>query len=127
MKKRALVLPLALMACAQEPQIRELSNVSVNALMAQPLPQFFASLRVANELAERCPLVVYDGQVAQAISEARMRGVGRKAVHNSNAIAIETDVAWRSLQAKYDDQDACEAALTEIESETAVSAVLVVR
>jgi len=129
MKRVANIGALFLAACSPEPQIRELSNVSVNALMAQPVPQFFATLRVSNRLANECPSVSYDERAARALADARTRNAAGQyaAVQNSAGIELESDVAWRSLLARYEGQNACEAAAGEIERETAVSAVLVSR
>ena len=126
MKRVAVIAIFALTACASEPQVRELSDASINNLMAQPIPQFFASLRVANQLAEDCPNVAYDAQVAQAVTDAKTRS-NFDAIQNAAAIEVESDIAWRSLNARFDGLNACDAARGEIERQSAISAVLVER
>ena len=125
---RLLALPMVVLcACAAEPQVRELSNASINNLMAQPIPQFFAALRVANRLAQDCPNIAYDERVAQAITDARTRNDGGTyaAIQNNGPTEIESDILWRSINARYEGQDACAAGKGEIARQSSIGAVLV--
>lgn len=127
MKQLAALALLGLAACSPAPQVRELSNPSVNALMALPIPQFFATLRLSSRLASDCPAFDYDSRAAEAISAARTRGRTYEAAQNAIPIDIESDVTLRSFEAKHAGASACTAAEIEFEEQTAVSAVLVRR
>jgi len=116
-----------LAACAPAPEVRELSNASVNNLMAQPLPQVLASIDLAEALAVRCLSVDFDARAAAAIAQAKTGGNAQLAQQSLAATEIERELVRRSFEARREGLDVCTALTEEIEDQTALSAVLVAR
>ncbi|WP_247226023.1 hypothetical protein [Yoonia sp. F2084L] len=120
---------LTLAACAAGG--RSLDDPAVQKLFAMSTPQYYASLNIANQIAQSCPRYTYDAGLDSALNEARNE-VGRgslAAISQRNAIELETDVAQRSFAVKHDVEipggDLCAAGDAEILEGSAISAMLV--
>ncbi|WP_296424937.1 hypothetical protein [Yoonia sp.] len=123
---------LAMAGCATGPQAaREFSDPAVQKLFTLPTPVYYATLKVANTVAQNCARYTYDGALDLLVNEKRNE-VGRgslSAMGLRDAIEVETDVAERSFMAKHGVEltgaDLCAAADAELLEGTAMSAVLV--
>lgn len=96
-----------------------------------PVPEYYANLRLARVLAERCNRYAFDTRLDLDINQRR-NTVGRgsfSALRQRDAIDAMTDVRKREFQAKHgfavDAGDPCAAADRETAEQTALSAVLV--
>ena len=119
---------LALAACGAE----EVVSVPAGeqALLAMTAPEYLGVQSLAQQVAANCADVSYDLGTAQRLTQQRTdagRG-GLSALGLENAVAIERDVAARSLMARYQltslTQETCSAANAEILGETALGVLL---
>lgn len=120
---------LTLAACATSGP--DLSAPAVQKLFAMPTPQYYASLSIANQVAQSCARYRYDTALDQQLNEARNEvGRGSLAANSQrNAIDLETDVAQRSFSVKHDVElpggDLCAAGDAEVLEGSAISALLI--
>ncbi len=124
---------LTLAACATGPSgARPFEDAAVQKLYNLPTPQYYATLKIANQVAQNCARYNYDGGVDLMVNEKRNE-VGRgslSALSLRNSIELETDVSQRSFAAKHgvdlsSGQDLCPAADAETLENSAMAAVLV--
>ncbi len=124
---------LALAACESGPQAaRSFDDPAVQQLFTMPTPQYYATLKLATQVAQSCPRYRYDSILDAQINERRNE-VGRgslSAAGLTNQIDLENDVAQRSFAAKHGvdpstGADLCAAADTETQEGSALSAMLV--
>ncbi|MEJ6402077.1 hypothetical protein V8J85_04240 [Yoonia sp. 2307UL14-13] len=124
---------LTLAACADGPQAaRSFDDPAVQKLFAMPTPQYYATLQLANQVAQSCARYRYDSVLDAQINERRNEfGRGSlSAAGLTSQIELESDVAKRSFTAKHGVEpgagaDLCPAADTETQEGGALSAMLV--
>lgn len=124
---------LTLAACTSGPQAaRSFDDPAVQKLFAMPTAQYFATIQVANQVAQNCARYRYDAVLDAQLNERRNE-VGRgtlSAQGLTNQIELENDVAQRSFTAKHGVElgsgaDLCPAADAETQEGGALSAMLV--
>ena len=96
--KIGLVAALALLAGCSTP---DLSDPRAQRLVSMDGPQHYAERRVARELAGRCQAYTYDEELAQAMSQARVKAGQPTSIQLRGAVDLETDIRRRSLAARY--------------------------
>ncbi|MEM9787604.1 MAG: hypothetical protein AAFY14_15285 [Pseudomonadota bacterium] len=122
----------ALAACATGSGAgRSFDDPAVQKLFNMPTPLYFATLQVANQVAQNCARYRYDAILDAELNERRNE-VGRgtlSAARLRGPIEAETDVAQRSFQAKHGVEltgaDLCPAADAEVLENSALSAMLI--
>lgn len=132
MRLSAVFICLCLAACAPRPDpLIQGDATATAALLAMPEAQFFAQLKVAQQIAGACPTLGYNERFSFAVT-AQKFGAGRRALSaaaNQRAVDLELDVAQRSLQARYgidfEEADLCPIGMGELTRQSALSAVLV--
>lgn len=121
---------LTLAACAgtgarsfNDPVVQKLYNLST--------PEYYASLTLANRIAQNCARYTYDAALDSTLNEARNE-VGRGSLSASSqraGIELETDVSQRSFEVKHGvdltSDDLCAAGDAEILEGSALSALLI--
>ncbi len=124
---------LTLAACATGPQgARSFDDPAVQKLYNLPTPQYYATLKIANQVAQSCVRYEYDRVLDLQVNERRNE-VGRgslSALGLRNQIDAETDVSQRSFNAKHGVDlstggDLCPAADAEYAENSTMAAVLV--
>lgn len=121
---------LALAGCAAAPVPIDLNTPAIQSLMAQPLPEYAAKMRVARQIALSCDQLAFNERVVAAISAARPdTSQGRlEAIRQQAGISLATDVELRSFLAKHnvsvDAENLCAAGAQEMNEQTAISAFL---
>ena len=124
----------ALSACAMSPQpAREFSDPAVQRLFNASIPEYYAALNIAGQIAKTCPRYTYDSVLDLQVNERRnVEGRGsREAMTMSRGIELETAVARRSFNARHGVDldlgrgDLCAAADAEAARQSAIAAVLV--
>ena len=122
---------LALAACSGTGAVRPLSDPAVQKLFNMPTPLYYASLSIANQVAQNCARYNYDSALDFELNEARNE-VGRgslAAIAQRNSIEVETDVSRRSFQVKHgvdlSSDDLCAAGDAETLEGTGISAMLI--
>lgn len=133
MMKRVAMVGAALMvaACSTGSEGRSLDDPAVQQLFQMPTPQYFATIRLANQVAQNCARYRYDALLDAQLNEKRNE-VGRgtlSAAGLRSAIELETGVSERSFAAKHGVEltgtDLCPAADAEALEGSALSAMLV--
>ena len=134
MMTRVLILgaALGLAACTTgSGAARPFEDTAVQKLYNQTIPEYYATLKVANVVATNCAAYRYDAALDAMLNEKRNEvGRGSLAAHSLRlAIETETEIAERSFGAKHDVEllggDLCPAADSETLEGTALSALLV--
>ena len=124
---------LTLAACgAGTGGARSFDDPAVQKLYNLPTPQYYATLKIANQVAQNCVRYRYDSALDLEVNERRNE-VGRgslSALGLRNQIDLETDVSQRSFNAKHGvditaGDDLCPAADAEYAENSAMAAVLV--
>ncbi|WP_322892721.1 MULTISPECIES: hypothetical protein [unclassified Yoonia] len=128
----ALIATVALSACAtgSGPE-RSFDDPAVQQVLVLPVPEYFATLAIASDIARNCARYRYDAELDSALNSLRNaddRG-SRAALTQRAAITMETDVRQRSFMARHGlaslDGDLCPAADAEMLTASAISAMLV--
>ncbi len=122
----------ALAACATgSGAARSFDDPAVQKLYNMPTAQYYATIQIANQVAQSCARYRYDAILDAELNERRNE-VGRGSLSAGalrNAIEAETDVGQRSFQAKHGVEltgaDLCPAADAEMLENSALSAMLV--
>lgn len=94
------------------------------ALLAMPAPQHYAERQVARELVGQCPSYAYDEQLADAMTDARLRARQQVLAQVRGAAELEADIKRRSLAARYSGQDACAVLAGEVAAQTPMSVMV---
>ncbi|WP_341366715.1 hypothetical protein [Yoonia sp. BS5-3] len=123
---------LTLAACATgSGAARSFDDPAVQKLFVMPTAQYFATIKIANQVAQNCARYRYDAILDAELNEKRNE-VGRGTLSANalrNAIDTETDVSERSFAAKHGVEltgaDLCPAADAETLENSALSAMLV--
>ena len=124
---------LTLAACATgSGGARPFEDPAVQKLYNLPTPQYYATLKIANQVAQNCVRYRYDSALDLEVNEKRNE-VGRgslSALGLRNQIDLETDVSQRSFNVKHcvdiaAGDDLCPAADAEYAENSAMAAVLV--
>lgn len=121
---------MGLAACSGSPSA-SLNAPSAQNMLAQPLPEYAAKLRIARQIAASCDRYDFNDQIQVALSSARPDTAGGRlaAIRQSPGIELATDVEIRSFQAKHgvdiNAPDLCAAGDREIAEQTGISALLV--
>lgn len=132
MMKRGLMLgaALALAACTTG-GARSFDDPAVQKLFNMSTPQYYASLTLANRIAQNCARYSYDAALDSSLNEARNEvGRGSLSANSQRAgIELETDVSQRSFQVKHGvditSDDLCAAGDAEVLEGSAISALLI--
>ena len=110
---------------------RSFDDPAVQRLFNMPTPQYYATIKIANQVAQNCASYAYDSILEAELNERRNE-VGRgslSAISLRNAIESETDVSERSFMAKHGVEmtgsDLCPAGDAETLEDSAVSALLI--
>jgi len=105
---------------------------AVAALRAQPAAQYAATVALAQTVANRCAIYDYRLALGQAIDAQRAATGTNLAIARTqvNAVDLETDVATRSLLARYEvaaleGPDVCAIAAGEVARRSALGALLI--
>ena len=126
----ATVLLLSLAACASNAPV-SLSTSAAQNMLAQPLPEYAAKLRIARQISASCERYEFNDQMQVALSAARPDTAGGRlqAIRQGPGIALATDVELRSFQAKHgvdiSSANLCAAGDREVAEQTGISALLV--
>ncbi len=129
-----LVLPvfMALAAACSSTQTISGDPEAVAALRAQPAAQYAATVALAQTVANRCGAFDYRVSLGQAIDAQRVATGTNLAIARTQvtAVDLETDVATRSLLARYEvaaleGPDVCAIAAGEMARRSALGALLV--
>ncbi|MBQ2260454.1 MAG: hypothetical protein II336_03695 [Loktanella sp.] len=123
---------LVLAACAtgSGPQ-RALDDPAVQRLLALPVPEYFATLDIAADVARNCTRYRYDAELESVLNSLRNANDAGSLVATSqrDVITLETDVRQRSFLARHAltgfNADLCPAADAEALQGSAISALLV--
>ncbi len=105
----------------------------IAALIALPVPDYYATLRLAQRVSDGCPAYAFNERLSFETNEARNAiGTGSfSAVFQRATIDAATVAAEVRFQTQYnrrlDIDDLCPAALQEIAAETLLSALLIPR
>lgn len=131
-RSAALLAVFALSSCATGPGLsRGVDDPAVQNLLALPVPDYFATLSVAADVARNCDRYRYDAELDSALNALRnANGTGSVAAASQRtAIVMETDVRQRSFLAKHAlasvNTDLCPAGDAEMLENSAISAMLV--
>ena len=122
---------LLISACAGGGGSVDLSSNAARNLLAQPLPEYAAKLRVARQIAASCDRYAFNLQMQVALSAARPDTAGGRlqAIRQSPGIELATDIEIRSFQARHGLEigasDLCAAGDREVSEQTGISALLV--
>ena len=110
---------------------RSFEDPAVQKLFNLPTPQYFATLQLANRVAQNCVRYRYDAVLDAELNERRNE-VGRGTLSArtlTTQIELENDVTQRSFQGKHGVElgadDLCPAADAETLENSALSAMLV--
>ncbi|KQB98357.1 hypothetical protein AL073_05660 [Loktanella sp. 1ANDIMAR09] len=131
MMTRGLMLGAALTLAACATGGRNLDDPAVQKLFNMSTPQYYASLTLANRIAQNCARYTYDAALDSALNEARNEvGRGSLAANSQRAgIELETDVSQRSFQVKHGvditSDDLCAAGDAEVLEGSGISALLI--
>ena len=128
-----LAIVVAVAGCSDSlpPPARDFDDQAVLRLFAEPIPEYYANLRLARDIAASCDRYRFDQSLELQISERRnQEGRGSvAALRERVSIDVMTDIRTRELRAKYGvapgEGDVCGLADQETAEETALSAVLV--
>lgn len=121
----------AIAACAPQSRTVDISAPAMQSLLALPLPEMSAKLRMAQTIARTCPRFALDRDLLDALPIARPDAAARsiEAARARGGIELFTDVEIRSFQARHDvvvgQNDLCAAGDAEIAAQSAISALLV--
>ena len=123
---------VALSACATGPgPVRSVDDPAVQRLLALPVPDYFATLSIAADVARNCAQYRFDVELESDLNRLRNAndaGTVAAAAQRS-AITLETDVRQRSFVAKHAlpafGGDLCPAADAELLENSPISALLV--
>lgn len=123
---------LTLAACATgSGAARPFEDPAVQKLYNLPTPQYFATIQLANRVAQNCARYRYDAILDADLNERRNEvGRGTLAARAfTSQIELESDVTTRSFQGKHgvdiNGSDLCPAADAETLENSALSAMLV--
>lgn len=99
----ALATGLALSGCAVPAPLPALDTPGAQALLAMPLPEYGARIRLARQIAADCGRYAYNDQMQVAVGAARpdTAGGSLEALRQRGGIDVATDVATRSFQARH--------------------------
>lgn len=121
----------AMAACSGSGAARSFDDPAVQKLFTLPTPVYYATLQIANRVAQNCPRYRYDAALDLEMNEARNE-VGRGSLSANSlrqAIEVEADVSQRSFMAKhgvtFEGDDLCAAGDAETREGSALSALLV--
>lgn len=110
---------------------RSFEDPAVQRLFTMPTAQYYATIQIANQVAQNCARYRYDAVLDAELNERRNE-VGRGSLSAAalrSAIEAETDVGQRSFVAKHgvelNGADLCPAADAETLENSALSAMLV--
>ncbi|MFU8823084.1 hypothetical protein [Yoonia sp.] len=125
------VIGFGLSACATgSGPVRDMSDPGVVALSQLPVPQYFATVAVATQVARNCARYRFDAELESLVNQTRNaadRGSLAAATQRA-AIEVETDVMQRSFIARHQVDfaggDLCAAADAELLSASALGALL---
>jgi hypothetical protein len=124
-------LGVLLAGCAVQGPSASLNSAGAQELLALPLPEYAAKIRLARQVAADCPRYSYNDQLQVDLSAARpdtARG-SLEALRQRGGIDLATDVEMRSFQAKHrltvGASDLCDAADAEVAQGTAIGVFLV--
>lgn len=127
----AFVSSLTVTACSSTQTISG-DPEAVAALRAQPAAQYAATVGLAQILANRCAVYDYRVSLGQAIDAQRAATGSNLAIARTQvtAVDLETDVATRSLLARYEvtaleGPDVCAIAAGEVARRSAIGALLI--
>lgn len=131
MRFSALASLLVLASCAG-PRIVTGDPQAAAALRALPAAQYAATVALAQVLAKDCAIYQYNVPLGQVVDEQRAaQGIGLATARTQvTAVELETDVATRSLLARYEipaleGPDVCAVAAGEVARQSALGALLV--
>lgn len=133
MIKQGLIFGAALLglAACQTGAARSFDDPAVQRLYTMSTPEYYATLTLAQRVAQGCVRYSYDSALDVQLNEARNE-VGRgslSAFGLRNAIELETDVAKRSFEVKHNvnvsGEDLCPAGDAEVLEGTPLSAMLI--
>mgnify|MGYP001804833969 FL=1 len=121
---------LTLAACSGSAG-RSFDDPAVQKLFNMPTPQYYATIKIANQVAQNCANYTYDALLDAELNEKRNE-VGRgslSAISLRRAIDAETSVSERSFMAKHGVEmtgtNLCPAADAEVLENSAISAMLI--
>ena len=110
---------------------RSFDDPAVQKLFNMPTPQYYATIKIANQVAQNCANYTYDALLDAELNEKRNE-VGRgslSAISLRRAIDAETSVSERSFMAKHGVEmtgtNLCPAADAEVLENSAISAMLI--
>ena len=121
---------LTLAACAGT-GARSFSDPAVQKLFVMSTPEYYASLTLANRIAQNCARYTYDAALDSSLNEARNEvGRGSLSANSQRAgIELETDVSKRSFEVKHGvdvtSDDLCAAGDAEALEGSGISALLI--
>lgn len=132
MMTRGLMLGAALTLAACATGGRSLDDPAVQKLFNMSTPQYYATLTIANQVAQNCARYSYDTGLDTALNEARNE-VGRGSLSSGSqraGIELETDVSKRSFAVKHGvdldaGDDLCPAGDAEVLEGSGLSALLI--
>ncbi len=131
MMTRGLMMGAALTLAACASGGRSLDDPAAQQLFEMPIPEYYATLSLANQVGQNCANYRYDTELDFALNAARNE-VGRGSLSANglrNAIELETDVSTRSFAAKHGVEltgaDLCAAGDAEVLEGSALSALLI--
>lgn len=123
-------LVISISACASSAPV-SISSTAAQNMLAQPLPEYAAKLRLARQIAASCDRYEFNDQMQVALSAARPDTAGGRlnAIRQRAGIELATDVELRSFQAKHNVEigtsDLCTEGDREVAEQTGISALLV--
>ncbi|MFK7752008.1 MAG: hypothetical protein AB8B51_05620 [Sedimentitalea sp.] len=82
-----------------------LADQRAQAILALPGPQYFAELRVARDLADRCSAYVFDEKLAADMRETRAKSGAQSETQIAGAVDLEVSIKRRSVAAANDGVD----------------------
>jgi len=133
MMKKGLIFSavFGLSGCLGETAARSFDDPAVQQLFTMSTPQYYATLTLANAVAQNCARYRYDAALDSTLNSARNE-VGRGSLAANalrEAIELETDVSRRSFEAKHGVEvtggDLCAAGDAESVEGSPLSAMLV--
>lgn len=133
MRVLGIIAALGLAACSTSAPspARGFDDPAVRALLAQPVPEYYADVRLAVQVARSCARYRFDTALDLAVNEHRSKhGRGSLAALSQRAaIDAMTDIHTRAFRAQYGvvpgEGDVCPAADAELARGSALSALLV--
>jgi len=121
---------LTLAACTTG-SARSFDDPAVQKLFVMSTPQYYATLTLANRVAQNCARYSYDAALDSSLNEARNE-VGRgslAAISQRDGIELETEVSKRSFEVKHGvdvtSDDLCAAGDAESLEGSGLSAMLI--